>query len=678
MTDRKVHCNVIDGVAVLTIDNPPVNALSMAVRRQLLDAVRTYATRSDIVGMVVIGAGNTFSAGADLSELEQPLKDPQLPQLVAAIEACYKPVIAAISGTALGSGFELALGCDARIAAPDGVVGSPEVTFGMIPGGGATQRLPRLVGIAKAIDLICGGTRFTAAEAVQMGAIDTLVSDDLLDEALALSKRAGKRIVRELSVPQGLERDIAQAQRLALAKGRNRPAVTEAIEAILNAARIPVSEALEYERTVFQRLRVSAESAALRYQFFAERSAGKVVALEGVPPRVVEAVGIIGGGTMGSAIAAAFLDAGIPVTLVEQSESMLSAGSGRVENIYRRQVTSGRLHPEVREARLANLTTSLRYADLAKCQLVFEAVFEELQVKMDVMKNLAAVVAPDTVIAMTTSHLDIDVIATAYPYPENVLGVHFFSPASVMRLMEMVAGEHTSVTTLATAMAMGKRLRKVPVISRNASGFIADRLFSAYRRHAEFLVEEGASPYAVDEAMEAFGFAMGPFAVADLAGLDLAWRLRKSQSIGRDPQARYVAIPDLLCERGYLGRKTGVGYYRHHGGKREHDPRILELIADYRAGRQITSQVFTVEQIQRRLLLAIVNEAALVMAAGVASNPVDIDLAFVNGYGFARWLGGPVFWARQQDPTHLREELFALSQLSGPGFPMGDLTFLGM
>lgn len=678
MTDRKVRCNVLDSVAVLTIDNPPVNAASVAVRRQLLDAVRTYSAQSDIVALVIIGAGKSFSAGADLSELEQPLKDPQLSELIAAIEASSKPVIAAIRGAALGGGFELALGCDARIASADGVVGSPEVTLGIIPGAGATQRLPRLVGIANAIDLICGGIRFTASEALEFGAIDALATDDLLSEAVVLAQHASKRSVRELEVPVPVERETAQAQRLALAKGRSRPAVTEAIEAILNACRMPVAEALQHERDVFQRLRDSLEAAALRYLFFAERSAGKLPALEGVEARAVESVGVIGGGSMGSAIAAAFLDAGIPVTLVEQSQSRLSAGSAMIEDIYRRQVTSGRLHPEVRDARLTKLTSTLRFADLAHCQLIVEAVFEELEVKIDVMKKLAPVVGPWTVVATNTSYMDIDAIATAYPYPENVCGLHFFSPANEMKLLEIVAAELTSTTTLATALAVARRLKKVPVIAKNAFGFIADRLFSAYRQQAEFLVEEGASPYAVDAAMEAFGFAMGPFAVADLSGLDRAWRIRRFQAAGRDPLARYVAIPDLLCERGYIGRKTGVGYYRYKGGRREHDPRILDLITDYRANRRVITRTFTEEQIQRRLLLAIVNEAALLMAAGVASNDVDIDLTFVHGYGFARWLGGPMFWARHQDPAQLRHDLAELVELSGPGVVAGDLAALGI
>jgi 3-hydroxyacyl-CoA dehydrogenase len=678
MTERRVQCDVYDDVAVLTIDNPPVNAGSVAVRRQLLDAVQSYSARTDISALVLIGAGNTFIAGSDLKEFGLPLESPQLPELIAAIEASSKPVVAALHGAALGGGFELALGCDARIATPDCVVGLPEVTLGMIPGAGGTQRLPRLVGMVTAIEMICQGTRLPASEAFELGAVDALATGDLLANALAFAKQSQKRRVSELAVPTALADSIDAAKRQAASKGRNRPAVNEAIESILNAQRLPVEEALRHERAVFQRLRESREAAALRYQFFAERSAGKSASLEGVTAHPVDLVGVIGAGTMGSAIAAAFLDAGMQVTLVEQSAAKLSAGYTLLTDLYQRQVASGRLDPQVRDSRLANLKPSLRYEDLASCELIIEAVFEDLQVKLEVMSKIATVAGPDAVVATNTSYLDVDVIAASYPFPENVCGLHFFSPANVMKLLEIVDAERTSTTTLATALAVAKRLKKVPVIASNAFGFIGNRIYSAYRRQAEFVLEEGASPYEIDQAMEDFGFAMGPFAVADLSGLDIAWRMRKAQAPTRNPDARYVAIPDLLCEIGYLGRKTGAGYYRYTDGKRVPDPVVLELIIDYRADRQITTKTFTAEQIQRRLLLAIVNEAALVMAEGVARSEVDIDLALVNGYGFARWQGGPVFWAKGQDAVQLRDELAALGDVSGPGVALGDLSVLGI
>jgi 3-hydroxyacyl-CoA dehydrogenase len=678
MADSRVQISVVDCVAVLMICNPPVNAGSVAVRRQLLDAVRIYSELPEIIAIVLIGAQDTFIAGSDLKEFGQPLQEPQLPELIAAIEQSSKPVIAALHGAALGGGFELALGCDARIATPDCLVGLPEVTLGMIPGAGGTQRLPRLVGIPKAIELICSGTRLPATEAFALGAVDTLSSDDLLADAISYARRAHKCRVADLDVPYADPSALDVAKRHALSKGRNRPAVTEAIEAVLNAQRLPIDEALRIERTVFQRLRESREAAALRYQFFAERAAGKLQVLEGVQAKPIETVGVIGAGTMGSAIAAAFLDAGIPVIVVEQTAAKLSAGYALLSDLYERQVKSGRLDPHVRDRRLANVTVSLSYEDLRSCQMIVEAVFEELQVKLDVLEKLASIAGPQTIIATNTSYLDIDVIAAAHTYPENVCGLHFFSPANVMKLLEIVDAERTSPVTLATALAIAKRLKKIPVVARNSFGFIGNRIYSAYRRQAEFLMEEGASPYDIDSAMEEFGFAMGPFAVADLSGLDIAWRMRKAQAAQRDPAARYVAIPDLLCEQGYLGRKTGAGYYRYLEGKRQPDPQILDLIIDYRADNQVVTKEFTAEQIQRRLLLAIVNEAALVMAEGVASSEIDIDLAFVNGYGFARWQGGPVFWAKGQNPAQLREDLVDLGVVSGPGVALGDLSVLGI
>jgi len=678
MTERRVQCSVFDGVAVLTIVNPPVNAGSVAVRRQLLDAVQSYSADADISALVLIGAGNTFIAGSDLKEFGQPLVSPQLPELIAAIESSSKPVVAALNGAALGGGFELALGCDARIATPDCVVGLPEVTLGMIPGAGGTQRLPRLVGTVKAIELICQGTRLPAVEAFKLGAIDALAKGDLLVDAIAFARQATKRRVADISIPETSIDELNAARRQALAKGRSRPAVAEAIEAVLNAERLPFVDALKREREVFQQLRESREAAALRYQFFAERSAGKLQELEGVQSRPVNSVGVIGAGTMGSAIAAAFLDAGFNVTLVEQTAAKLSAGYTLLTDIYQRQVASGRLSADARDSRLGQVRPSLRYEDLASCDLIIEAVFEELQVKLDVMENLSKLVGPETLVATNTSYLDVDLIAAGYRYPENVCGLHFFSPANVMKLLEIVDAKCTSATTLATALAVAKRLKKVPVVASNAFGFIGNRIYAAYRRHAEFILEEGASPYEIDQAMEDFGFAMGPFAVADLSGLDIAWRMRKAQAPHRNPESRYVAIPDLLCERGYLGRKTGAGYYRYTDGRREPDSDVLELIVDYRADHQIKTKNFTTEQIQRRLLLAIINEAALVMAEGVARSEVDIDLALVNGYGFARWQGGPVFWAKGQDPAQLREELAALGAVSGTGVALGDLSALGI
>ncbi len=672
----KIHCHTVGDVAVLTIDNPPVNAGSVEVRRQLLYAVTELSARPDIVALVLIGEGKTFIAGSDLREFGQPLQDPQLPAVIAAIEASPKPVVAALHGAALGGGFELALGCDARIADPACVIGLPEVTLGMIPGAGGTQRLPRLVGIPKAIELICAGSRMQASEALALGIIDALAEGDLLHAAIALARRTPKRRVAELLVPAVSDEAVETAVRAALAKGKARPAVAAAIGAVRDAVRLPLGEALQRERQTFQTLRGSLEAAALRYLFFAEREAVQHPELKEVIPRRILRVGVIGAGTMGSAITAAFLDGGFEVILIEQSPDRLSAGETQVAEIYRRQVESTRIRPEDRDKRLARLKLSLDYAELSSCQLVIEAVFEYLELKKSVIASLSKLLHPDTLVATNTSYLDVDVIATAYARPQNVLGLHFFSPANVMKLLEIVRGRQTAPDALATGLKLAKRLGKVPVIAGNAFGFIGNRIYAAYRRQAEFLIEEGASPAEVDKAMENFGFAMGPFAVADLSGLDIAWRMRQDQAATRDSRQRYVAIPDMLCEQGRLGRKTDAGYYQYKNGHREVDPEVEALIGQYRIDRGIKPQTFSAEQIQRRLLLAIVNEAALVLAEGIAVRVEDVDLVFVHGYGFPRWRGGPIFWSRHEDPMRLKQELAALGELSGHGFIVGDLSVL--
>lgn len=674
----RIHGRAIGDVAVLTIDNPPVNAGSAAVRRQLLRVLAEWSARPDITALVLIGAGKTFIAGSDLREFGGPLEDPQLPVVIAAIEASPKPVIAALHGAALGGGFELALGCDARIAAPGCVVGLPEVTLGMIPGAGGTQRLPRLVGIPKAIELICAGSRVPAGEAHALGAIDALAEGDLLDAAIEMARRIPKRRIAALQVPMASEEAIMIASRTALVKGKGRPAVAAAIEAVRDAGRLPFGEALQRERQVFQTLRESQEAAALRYQFFAEREAGQHPELKGVTPREISRVGIIGAGTMGSAIAAAFLDGGFEVTLIEQSADRLAKGEALLAELYRRQVESARLKPGDHDKCLARLKLSLDYAALSSSQLVIEAVFEQLEVKKSVLASLSAILHPDTLVATNTSYLDVDAIAAAYAHPQNVLGLHFFSPANVMKLLEIVRGRQTVSEALATGLMLAKRLGKVPVIAGNAFGFIGNRIYATYRRQAEFLIEEGASPAEVDRAMEDFGFAMGPFAVADLSGLDIAWRMRQARAPTRDTRQRYVAIPDMLCERGRFGRKTGAGYYRYREGRREDDPEVEALIRQYRAEIGIKLQAFSAEQIQRRLLLAIVNEAALVLAEGVAGRPEEVDLVLVHGYGFPRWRGGLVFWARNEDVKRLKQDLAALAAISGHDFTVGDLAALGL
>ena len=679
MTSR-VHLERDGEIAVIVIDNPPINAGSAAVRQGLMAAIETLRSDDTLHGAVLIGGGSTFIAGSDLRELGQPLTEPQLPSVIAAIEACDKPVVAALHGAALGGGFELTLGCDARVAAPGTVVGLPEVTLGIIPGAGGTQRLPRIVGIPRAIRMICSGERVPAAAALEAGLVEQIATDDLRNAAVALARqlKGKKQRVRERMAPSAQSAEVDEATSAALKAGKRRPAVQAAIDAIKATAHVSFDDGLADERAVFQQLRVSREAFALRHQFFAERDSAKHPSLGEAPVRKIDLVAVIGAGTMGSGIAIAVLDAGYRVLLLEQDAAALERGAQRIHAHYASRVQAGKLSASAAATCAARLKTSLDWADLAQGDLVIEAVFEELGVKQQVFQRIDAVARPGAVLASNTSYLNLDAIAAATSRPQDVIGLHFFSPANIMKLMEVVRGKASAPDALATGLALGKKLKKLPVLTGNAFGFIGNRLYAAYRRQCEFMVEEGAWPEQVDAALQAFGFAMGPFAVADLSGLDIAWRMRQAQAATRDPQARYVHIPDRLCEAGRLGRKTGAGYYGYPEGSKgpQVDEAVHELIAFCRAEKGVIPRDLGDDEIVRRVLLAIVNEAALLMAEGVAERATDVDVVLVNGYGFPRWEGGPVFWARERGAAALQDDMLWLAGLCGPGFVAGDLRHL--
>jgi len=673
-----VRTEAINHVLLIEINNPPINAGWQAVRSGLLDAIQHLSGDPDLNAAVIIGGGTTFVAGADLREFGQPLQEPQLPAVIAAIEACSKPVVAALHGAALGGGLELALGCDARIALAGTVLGLPEVTLGIIPGAGGTQRLPRRTGLARALQMVCRGERIKAAQAQSLRLIDQVVDSELQEHALALasSMAARKCRIRDESPPAEDAAVVEQAAQAAMRAGKGRPAVLAAIEAVRNATRMPFDEALAREREVFQQLRVSTEAAALRHQFFAEREAVRLPAQVKGQARELRTVAIIGAGTMGTGIAIASLDAGLSVVLLEQDAAALERGRRRVVDHCQGRVAAGKLTAGDAAAREARLDPGKDWAALKKADLVIEAVFEDLAVKLDVFKTIDTHARAGAVLATNTSYLDVDAIANATSRPQDVLGLHFFSPANVMKLLEVVRGAKTSPDVLATGMALGKTLRKMPVLTGNAFGFIGNRIYNAYRKQCEFMLEDGAWPEDVDSALQAFGFAMGPFAVADLSGLDIAWRMRKAQAATRDPRERYVAILDQLCELGRLGRKTGAGYYRYEEGKqvKTTDDVVRGIIEQASAQRGITRRSIRAEEIQRRALLAMVNEAALLLADGVAQRASDIDVVLVQGYGFPRWQGGPVFWARQQDRSLMENELQKLAAISGHGFMVADLS----
>ena len=673
----QVHTEAIGDVLLIKIDNPPINAGSLGVRQGLKDAIAQLAAEPTLRAGVIIGAGSTFVAGSDLREFGQPLHEPQLPDVLAAIEACAKPVVAALHGAALGGGLELALACDARIALAGTVLGLPEVTLGIIPGAGGTQRLSRRTGWVRAIQMVCSGERVTADAARDLRLVDEVVATDLQTHAVTLARQlAGKCRISEESVPAEEAAAIEQAEQAALRAGKGRPAVVAAIEALRDAARLPFAEGLARERSVFQQLRDSAEAHALRHQFFAERDAVRLPADVQATPRRVQTVAIIGAGTMGTGIAIAALDAGLSVVLLEQDEAALERGRQRVADYYQGRVAAGKLQANAAAARQARLQPSTDWTQLARADLVIEAVFEDLAVKLDVFRTIDAHARVGAVLATNTSYLDVDAIARATARPQDVLGLHFFSPANVMKLLEVVRGGQTSPDVLATGMAFGKQLRKLPVLCGNAFGFIGNRIYNAYRKQCEFMLEDGAWPEDVDQALQGFGFAMGPFSVADLSGLDIAWRMRQAQAATRDPRERYVAILDHLCELGRLGRKTGAGYYTYADGRqgKTTDATVRGIIEAASAQRGLIRRPLEPAEIQRRALLAMVNEAALLLAEGVAQRASDIDVVLVQGYGFPRWEGGPVFWARQQDRARLEQDLQRLAATSGHGFRLADLT----
>lgn len=595
-----------------------------------------------------------------------------MPAVIAAIEDCGKPVVAALHGAALGGGLELALGCDARVAAPGTVVGLPEVTLGIVPGAGGTQRLPRLVGLPRAVQMICSGERVPAAAARDLGIVDELAEGDLRTAAITHARRlAGcKQRLRDRPVPAADAAELAQACGAALKAGKRRPAVEAAIGVTVAAATLAIDDALADERAVFQRLRVSREAAALRHQFFAERESARHPTLEGAAARAVQRIAVIGAGTMGSGIALAALEAGYEVLLLEQDVAALERGATRIHEHFAGRVRAGRTKAAAAAAAAARLQASLDWARLAEADLVIEAVFEDLGVKRQVFQRIDALARPGAVLASNTSYLDLDVIAAATRRPQDVIGLHFFSPAHVMKLLEVVRGRESAADALATGLAVAKQLRKLPVLTGNAFGFIGNRLYAAYRRQCEFIVEEGAWPEQVDAALQAFGFAMGPFAVADLSGLDIAWRMREAQAATRDPGARYVHIPDRLCEAGRLGRKAGAGYYAYPAGPSgpQVDEAVHALIAQCRADKGITPRPFADDEIVRRAVLALVNEAALLLAEGVAERATDVDVVLANGYGFPRWEGGPVFRALERGEQALQADLDELAAISGPGF----------
>lgn len=659
-------------ILVVTSDNPPVNALSAAVRAGLKEAIDTARSDNGVEAVVIRCAGRTFFAGADITEFGKPPVSPGLPEVIDAIEALGKPVVAAIHGTALGGGLEVALGCNYRIAAASAKLGLPEVKLGLLPGAGGTQRLPRVVGVEEALPMIVTGNPVPAKKALAIGLVDEVVDDtDLESAAIALAKKvAGTKDLpvssrRTDRIGGATPEVFAEFRKANARKLKGLDAPNACIEAVEAAVSQPFEKGVAIERDLFMKLMTGSQSKALRHVFFAERAAAKIDGLpEGTKPLPIRRVGILGAGTMGGGIAMNFLSAGIPVTLVEREKAALDRGVGIIRKNYDATAAKGRMTPEKVENAMALLTPSLSYDDLADCDLVIEAVFELMQVKKDVFTKLDGIVKQGAILATNTSYLDVNEIAAVTSRPEWVVGLHFFSPANVMRLLEIVRGEKTSAQVLVTAMDVARRIGKIAVISGVCYGFIGNRMLAARQQEANSLILEGATPAQVDQVLLDFGFPMGPFQMADLAGLDIGWDPAKSAS---------ASVRDVLCERGMLGQKTGHGFYDYDEKRnRTPSPEAEAIIADFakRSGKE--QRKIDNQEILERLLYPMVNEGALILEEGIAQRASDIDIVWLNGYGWPAQTGGPMFWA---DSIGLDTVVAGLEKHAGrnAGFRMSKL-----
>lgn len=671
--DQAVRQERDGDIAVLVIDNPPVNALGHAVRQGLWDGIAAAESDAGVRAIVIRAEGRTFPAGADISEFGKPPADPWLPQVCDRIEACTKPVIAAIHGTALGGGLEVALSAHWRIAQATAKVGLPEVSLGILPGAGGTQRTPRLAGAGPALDMMISGKPVSAAQALAMGLLDEVTETDLPAAALALARRlvaqgAAPRPTRDRR--DGVRDPVAYEQAVAAARAAHAadrlPGPRRIVDCVEAALLLPFDQGQAFERAAFADLVVSPESAGLRHAFFAERRCAKMPEAA-VAPRPLAHVGVVGGGLMGAGIAYACLSAGLSVTLLERDREALVAGLERVARLQQGAVDKGRMTPAARDADWARLTGALEPAQLAPCDLAIEAVFEDFDVKADVLRKLDGALRPGAVIATNTSYLDVNALAAVTSRPADVVGLHFFSPAHVMRLLEIVVGAQTAPDAVATGLQLAKKLGKVAVRSGVCDGFIGNRILSAYRQAAEYLVEDGAPIAQVDAAMRSFGMPLGPFEVSDMAGLQIAWARRKRQAATRDPALRYVSIADRLCEAGRFGQSSGKGWYAYDGRKPVEDPEVTALIAAERAAKGITPQDFSDDDIRTRLLVAMANEGAKILAEGIALRPSDIDVVKLFGYGFPRWEGGPMHWADRFGILQLKQAVEGFAP-QAPGF----------
>ena len=665
--DRRGH------VAVLTVNNPPVNALSRHVRHGLHDGLKQAAADAGVHAVVITCAGRTFIAGADITEFGKPPAEPSLHAVLDLIEGCPKPVVAAIHGTALGGGLEVSLACHYRVGVKAARFGLPEVKLGLLPGAGGTQRLPRVVGAPKALQMIVSGDPIGADEALAHGLIDEIVEGDLAAAGVAfadkvLREKRPLRKIRDLgdkiAAARGKPEIFAEFRKSVARQTRGFRAPENCIKAVEAAVTLPFDEGLKRERELFLELLDSPESKAQRYFFFAEREAAKIPDVPAdTPAREIRKAAVIGAGTMGGGIAMNFANAGIPVTVVEVAPDALDRGLGIVRRNYEATASRGRITPADVEKRMALIQGTTDWNAVADADIVIEAVFEEMPIKKEVFARLDAIAKPDAVLATNTSTLDVNEIASSTRRPESVIGTHFFSPANVMRLLENVRGARSSKTTVATAMAVGRRIGKVPVLVGVCYGFVGNRMLHQRGLQAEKLILEGALPHQVDKVLTDFGFPMGPFAMGDLAGLDVGWRIRKGRGV-KSP------VADRICELGRFGQKTGAGYFRYDKGDRTPipDPDVEKIITEVAAEQSIVRRHIGDEEIRERLLYPMVNEGAKILEEKIAIRASDIDVIWVYGYGWPVYRGGPMFWADAIGLRALRDRMLAFKKQTGDAF----------
>ncbi len=644
-------------VAVITLDNPPVNGLGYDTRVGIVNGLEQALNDAAVKAIVITGAGKAFSGGADIREFGTPkaIAEPNLLSVILALEASNKPIVAAIHSVAMGGGLELALGCHYRVTAPGAQIALPEVKIGLIPGAGGTQRLPRVLGLENALNMIVSGEPVASellAKAPGQKLFDKVIEGDLLEGAIAFAReKADQRplpLVRNLKVQHPNPQAYLQFARNTVgAMAKNYPAPPKCVDAVATSTTMKFDDGMKYERENFIALMMTPECKALRHAFMAERATTKIPDVPAdTPVREVKKLGVIGAGTMGGGISMNFLNAGIPVVILEMKQEALDRGIATIRKNYEAQVKKGKLKADKYEQRMALLSTTLKYDDLKDCDMVIEAVFEDMAVKEQVFKTLDEVMKPGAILATNTSTLDVDRIAAFTKRPQDVIGTHFFSPANVMKLLEVVRGAKTAKDVLATVMAIGKKIRKTCVVSGVCDGFIGNRMIEQYSRQAGFLLEEGCTPAQVDKAIEKFGFAMGPFRMGDLAGNDVGWYIRKRRYVEK-PHLRYSKTADLLCELGRFGQKTGAGWYDYVPGKRDAIPSKLveEMIAKHRTELGITPRKISDEEIVQRLVFALVNEGARIVEEGIALRASDVDMVYLTGYGFPLFRGGPMCYA---------------------------------